>query len=665
MATLNKQIKQAQTHLANGQLKEANHLYQTVLKANPEHSDALHYLGIISYKEGRYDDAIEQINNGVKSALKKRKLETLTEGYYFLGLSHHEKGHFDKALEYFNKTLLNNSNHANAYAMMARTYNAMGELKKAIPLYEKSCALNPHSTIAWNNLANNYHSNAQYDEAQQAYEKVLQLDPSLTSAYQPLGSIYALKGEYQKAMAMFQKAFSASPSAGLCIEMSTVLPYLYQSENELEQYRNQYTQNLMALLQSDLKFSDPLKELQAPVNFFLAYQAKNDRDIQEGLGQLFSNAIIPRPYTPHPPHNKIRVGFISRLFSNTHTIGHLTGGLIKHLPKDQFDVSVFHIDTQSKTLSSEIHMEGIKHIRLPNRDLILSTEIIADKEMDILFYSDIGMDLTTYFLSLNRLAEVQCCTWGHPVTTGVPNIDYFISSQLIEPENAEAHYTEELILFNKLPCYYELPEIEKNKLPKSAFGFSESDHLYICPQSLQKLNPALDALFGEILRKDPDGKIVLIREKSDMFNEQLKNRFAHTIPDVLERIVFIDRMEQHVFLGFLSCADVMLDPIGFGGGNTNYQAFAFGTPVVTLPGEFMRGRVTLGCYAQMGVMDCVVSSPEAYVDQAVRLGTDHEYRQEISQKIMQANHRIYEDHEAIDELSHFFSTVLEKARTQR
>ncbi len=664
MATLNRNLKKAQKFLTRGQLEEANALYQNVLSVNPNNSDALHSLGLIAYQEARFDDAIELINNSVKNALKSGKIDTLTEAYYFLGLTYHEKGQLEQAIEFFTKTIQNNNRYANAYAMMARTYAVMGEVKKAISLYEKSCALHPNSPVIWSNLANNYYFVREYAKAQKAYERALHLDPTLTVARKTLGNLYALDGQYAKAMEAFQRAFSEAPSGGLCIEMATILPYLYESEGELTQYRQQYMENLVALLKSDLKMQDPLKELQAPVNFFLAYQGENDRDINEGLGQLFSNAINLRPYIDHKPHEKIRVGFISRLFTNTHTIGQLTGGFIKELPRDQFDVSVFHIDPHyvSGVSTPEVHLDDVKHIKLPSRELLISAEIIASKELDVLFYSDIGMDLTTYFLSLNRLAAVQCCTWGHPVTTGVPNIDYFISSKVIEPVDADEHYTEKLVQFDKLPCYYDPPETEKFQLPKSEFGFEETENIYICPQSLQKLHPSFDPFFGDILRNDPNGKIILIRDKSELFNQKLLKRFSNAISDVLDRIVLIDRMEQERFLGLLSCADVMLDPIGFGGGNTNYQAFAFGTPIVTLPGEFMRGRVTLGCYEQMGIMDCVATSPDEYVHMATRLATDRVYHQEISEKIRTQNHLLYQDTEAVNELATFFSTAVEEAR---
>ena len=79
-------------------------------------------------------------------------------------------------------------------------------------------------------------------------------------------------------------------------------------------------------------------------------------------------------------------------------------------------------------------------------------EQVAATELDVLFYADIGMDPTTYFLAFSRLAPVQCVTWGHPVTTGIPNIDDYLSSDVFEAPGAEAHYTERLIRLPRRPA---------------------------------------------------------------------------------------------------------------------------------------------------------------------------------------------------------------------
>jgi hypothetical protein len=82
---------------------------------------------------------------------------------------------------------------------------------------------------------------------------------------------------------------------------------------------------------------------------------------------------------------------------------------------------------------------------------------VAEAELDALFYPDIGMDVFTYFLAFARLARVQFTTWGHPVTTGIPNMDYFVSTRHAEPAQAERFYSERLVEFDNPPSFYYRP----------------------------------------------------------------------------------------------------------------------------------------------------------------------------------------------------------------
>ena len=84
----------------------------------------------------------------------------------------------------------------------------------------------------------------------------------------------------------------------------------------------------------------------------------------------------------------------------------------------------------------------------------------------------------------------------------------------------------------------------------------------------------------------------------------------------------------HVF-ELLAVSDVLLDPIHFGGGNTTYEGLAVDTPIVTLPSNFLRGRITFAFYKQMNMLDCVVENRQDYVKLALRLGTDSDYRDAI------------------------------------
>ena len=165
-------------------------------------------------------------------------------------------------------------------------------------------------------------------------------------------------------------------------------------------------------------------------------------------------------------------------------------------------------------------------------------------------------------------------------------------------------------------------------------------------------------MLAGILRRDLRGVLVLSRGKQTHAEHLLRRRFASTMSDVLERIYFLPSLDHHDFLNLNALADVMLDPIHFGGGNTSYEAFALGVPVVTQPSNMLRGRITWALYQQMGVLECAVRSPTEYIDLAVRLGTDADYRAHVSAKIKAASEVLFENPGGIWELEEFFQMAV-------
>jgi predicted O-linked N-acetylglucosamine transferase (SPINDLY family) len=288
---------------------------------------------------------------------------------------------------------------------------------------------------------------------------------------------------------------------------------------------------------------------------------------------------------------------------------------------------------------------------------------IASVELDILFYSAIGMDPKTYFLAFARLAPVQCVTWGHPVTTGIPNVDAYLSADSLEPTGAEAHYSEKLIRLGRLPTWYERPNVPEQALGRAGFGLPEDATLYVCPQSLFKLHPDFDDAVTEILRRDPRGLMVLIEGMSKNWGRLLVERLSRLLPDATDRVILLPRMSEDRFFDLVRVADIVLDPFHFGGGNTTYEAFAVGMPIVTWPGQFMRGRVTLGAYRQMGIDGPVATSPDEYVRLAVELANDRDARDRLGAQIRAASHQLFEDDLAIAEIETYLERALERARS--
>ena len=269
-----------------------------------------------------------------------------------------------------------------------------------------------------------------------------------------------------------------------------------------------------------------------------------------------------------------------------------------------------------------------EYLELPP-SLPAARQAIAEARLDILFYCDLGMDPTSYTLAFSRLAPIQCVTWGHPSTTALPSMDYFVSSGLMETPEADEHYTERLGAAPLVDVLFLPPGAAAAAARPRLVRPSGDLHLYLCPQSIYKFHPEFDAILAGILRRDPLGRVVLIHWAYPLSDELLQRRFAATMPDVADRVIFIRRVQQGEFLKLLAVCDVLLDPLHFGGGVTGYEGLSLGIPIVTLPSRFLRGRLTAAMYAKMGVPECVVASPEQYVEVAVRLGTDADYRRQV------------------------------------
>jgi predicted O-linked N-acetylglucosamine transferase (SPINDLY family) len=240
------------------------------------------------------------------------------------------------------------------------------------------------------------------------------------------------------------------------------------------------------------------------------------------------------------------------------------------------------------------------------------------------------------------------------VTSGLPTIDYFISCEQGETPESDSHYTERLVRLPRLNVCLERPERSGPKKKRSHFGLADDVHVYACPQMLFKFHPEFDVALAGILRGDPRAIVVTLDAKYPEWRQLLEERWRREMPDVAERIRFLQKMPRNDFLELLACSDVMLDPFPFGGGHTSYEALALGLPVVTLPGQFLRGRLTHAMYGQMKYTEVMASSVEDYVKTALRLGTDEREKQRTSAAILESCGALYEDREIVRELEEFW-----------
>lgn len=542
--------------------------------------------------------------------------------------------------------------HAEAHHQLGLVLAAQGRLAEAVPCFRRVTQLQPHSATAHHNHGYALAQAGDDAGAVAAYRQALTLRPDYVLACLNLGNVLARLGDAYEARRWNERAARIAPSGLARYMAATVLPVIPQSAEELQQARRRMHQELQSLVDQGTRI-DPLHEPIYPP-FYLAYHGHNDRAIYELIGRLCRPAA-PVPARPASAGERIRVGFASEFFRD-HTIGQQWQGIIARLSRESFEVTAFSFARNHDAVAEAIRKAADHYVELPP-DLAAARQWVAGAGLDVLVYPDVGMNRESYALALSRLAPVQCVGWGHPVTSGLPTVDYFLSSELLETGAADEHYTERLVRLKTLGLYLDRPRLPWPPKTRADFGLPEGKHLYGCLQNLFKLQPDDDAVLAEILRRDPQGELVLIAGLHPQWEELLRRRFERSMGDCLERVRFVPRQTSADFLRLAALVDVSLDPLHFSGGRTSYEAVALGTPVVTLPSPYLRGRITLGVYLAIGVLDCVAESRQQYVELAVRLAGDAPYRAAVRQRLLARCDKLFECHEAVRELEDFFRRV--------
>jgi protein O-GlcNAc transferase len=648
----------AEAYKALGKLDEARLHYEKAVTLKKDYFEAYNNLGIILQENGRVSDALPYYEKALSLN------PGYAEAHNNMAVALKKLGRLDEALAHCREAIHLRPDYAEAYNNMGIILNKKSLIDEAIDSYRKAIEFKTEYAEAYNNLAIAVKEKEKYQEELDLYEKALSINPGYAEAYYNLGSALQEHGYIDEALEAYEKAYDIKPRDPIRIKAALALPVIPGSTEEIVDFRIRFAEHLEDLIEANITLTRPETEIET-TSFYLAYQGFNDKDTQVKLAQLYVNACPALAYTsPYcmpgrnkKPEGKIRIGFVSKFFRD-HTVGRYMMGIIKNLSRQAFEVLLFTFPGKPDSVSEAIELSSDQVITFP-LSLDAARQRIEEEHPDLLFYPDIGMEPFTYFLAFSRLAPVQCVFYGHPDTTGIANMDYFISHEDCEPPGSEAHYSEKLL---KLPgnvtyTYFHKPLLTGAAKGRNAFGLDDSSHVYSCPQSLFKIHPEFDAAIGAILRNDPQGIVILFQGKSPRWAQLLTTRFQKTISDVTDRIILAPRVAYNDYLNLVSISDVMLDTFHFSGGNSTFDGLAMGTPIVTLPGQFMRGRQTFSLYKRMGIMDCVAGSIDEYVHIAGRISTDSTYRNGIKEKILAANHLIFEDMGMVREVEAFFRAV--------
>ena len=393
--------------------------------------------------------------------------------------------------------------------------------------------------------------------------------------------------------------------------------------------------------------------------YFLAYIAGNHRDVLSQYGDLCvrlmdtwakQTGVLP----PAPRRGgKLRVGIVSAHIHG-HSVWHtLVRGWIEHLDRAKFELHVFHTgavqDAQTQWAGQRVHR---LHQGLGSWTQWVKT--VSESQLDVLLYPEIGMDATTIRLSALRLARLQLASWGHPMTTGLPTIDAYISAQGLEPADAAGHYTERLITLPRLGCCYQAFGTAPARVNFADWGIGDADRMLLCAGTAFKYAAQHDTLLVDIARRCQPCKLVFFKTSpehlSDMLAARLRSAFVAAGLDFDHCVRFVPWQSQDGFFAFLDRTDVYLDSIGFSGFNTCMQAVERGTPMVAFEGGQMRGRFASGILQALGLDAWVAKSGGEFVELVERLSQDAKARQAVKKAMAERRDVLFNDKQTVVEL---------------
>jgi len=500
--------------------------------------------------------------------------------------------------------------------------------------------------------------------------KAIELKPDHADAYMNLGGILKEQGELDQARAATLKAIELKPND---LRKSTTAKLFFSDLHEdidhINRERESYVNGIKEISRTPLQW-ERIDQSCSTDMFWVAYHNKtDDKKILESLGECLQSVCKNNANDETIPPERISAAGIPRVgicsdFLRSHTIGKLYSGIIRSLKQKGFHLTILR-GPDAKTDEASICIDSLADasIRLP-QSLATARELVLRQELDLLLYPDIGMSPYTYMLALERLARIQATSWGHPNTTGLNTVDYFISSDLIEPADGQTKYTEQLIKLAKLPCVYERPQTKETSSSRDRFRLPSNNCLIGIPQSLFKFHPDYDNVLEQIISRLPNARYVLIEGQNKPQTDRLKARWGKKAPTTLENTIFLPRMSQADYLCLLETVDLLLDPIYFGSGNTFYESMALGTPLVTMPGDYMRGRIVAGGYKQMKLENPPIAMDiQDYIELTVKLAQDTELRSLMKQEIRSAAQKhLFNDQEAADEIIEFIQAAVDENR---
>jgi len=650
------------------QFEEANHFYRLALASNPN----------IPEVHNNYGNALKGLKKNREALDAYRQAISLrpnyAEAHSNCGVIFLEQGQIQEAIHSFERSIDANPHSSITFNNLGNALTQLKEYENAFQCFERALQINPKYLDACLNFGNSLKKSKQYSAAIDCYQHALQLNSSNAKTFYLLGEIYYEIGESALAKTYYAKCLELDP---LDVESKFALliaqiPKVSVSISDAEKSRESFAQELQAL--EHCYVSKQNAEVTASIlarhPFYLAYFEDNNRDLLSKYGDLcisqakeLQNEIDMILRSPQSS-KKFRIGIVSNYLSNHPVWNAITKAWVDKLNPEIFELHLFNTNGVEDIETNWAKLKVASYINC-KKSLSDTAQLIKRQNIDVLLYPEIGMDATSKALACLRLAPIQVASWGHPETSGLPTIDFFLSAELFETDEATRYYRENLIRLPGIGTNYAfkaglitMPDLAK-------LGIENNAPILICAGSPSKYAPKNDYIFIEIAKNLKKCQFIFFNFEenlTEILQIRLQQVFLDAGLNAREYIRFIPFLQQEEFYGLLHKADLYLDTIGFSGFNTAMQAIACNLPIVTLEGKFMRGRLASALIHKLGLHELACESKEAYIKLVTDLIQNPTLVNSYKETISRAKACLSEDLSPLRVLEQFLTQQAENTR---
>jgi len=608
--------------LQQGELGVAQGALDRALELAPSSVESWCNLASVYTAGGRFTDAERALRRAL--ALSPQHAAALNN----LGSLLDARGDYHGAADCFAKSILQKPDYARAWLNQAAALLAVRQLDRAESSARRAIQLAPHWGDAQLVLGNVLDTAGRRDAAAQAWREAARLEPGNAGFQYQFALALEHDNDYAGAQRAYETCLHIAPEFWPALSQLAFLHRRTCTWHALPPLTRRLLEGIdngapgitpFSMLVED---TAPAQQLAVARSFAQARQAQ--------IAPLESH-LAPRPHARRS--GPLRVGFLSAGFGE-HPTALLVVELIERLRTSPLH-ALGYASTRDDGGALRQRLRAAFHEFHDLSALSLEGMLrkLRDDQPDILIDLDGYCEGSQPQLFALRPAPLQVNWLAYPGTLGAPWYDYMIADRFVVPPEQRAHYSEKIAFLRR--CYQ--PSDTTRALaaapPRSAFGLPEEALVLACFNHSWKYTLRSFARWTRILKALPASVLWLLAGPPGSGAEEHLRRAAHAAGIDPRRLLFAQRVAHVDHLARYTAVDLFLDTNPYNAHTTASDALWAGCPVLTQPGMTFASRVAGSLNHHLGLDELNAESDHAYVDLAVRLGSDRDALRALRERV--------------------------------